>query len=45
MVSEILRQNGYATAFFGATFFGYEELNAYLTENHSPEMMDYYPQP
>jgi predicted dienelactone hydrolase len=33
--------NAYATAFFGASFFGLSELRGYLSDNHFPAMMEY----
>lgn len=33
--------NAYATAFLGASFFGYPELTDFLATNHFPEMIDY----
>lgn len=35
--------NAYATAFFGASFFGDPELSNYLLENHFPERVRYNP--
>jgi len=41
VIHEVL--NAYAAAFFGATFFGFNELAEYLGENRFPEMMVYQP--
>ena len=35
--------NGYITAFFGVSFFGYEQLAGYLDNNHWPQRMQYVP--
>jgi dienelactone hydrolase len=42
LMHEVL--NAYATAFFGAALFDYDELWEYLDENHWPEMFEYYPE-
>lgn len=35
--------NPYITAFLGMAFFDYDELAEYLTENHFPELIEYFP--